>query len=44
MLEQAREVVRDFNRIYDTDALVEPELMLPPKGQGRLVGIDGRGK
>lgn len=44
MLEQAREVVRDFNRIYDTDTLVEPELMLPPKGQGRLVGIDGRGK
>ena len=44
MLEQAREVVRDFNRIYDTDALVEPELMLPPKGRGRLVGTDGRGK
>ena len=44
MLEQAREVVRDFNRIYDTDTLVEPELMLPPKGRGRLVGIDGRGK
>lgn len=44
MLEQAREIVRDFNRIYDTDALVEPELMLPPKGRGRLVGIDGKGK
>src|SRR5690625_3996931 len=44
MLEQAREIVRDFNRIYDTETLVEPELMLPPKGQGRLVGIDGRGK
>lgn len=44
MLEQAREVVRDFNRIYKTDALVEPKLMLPPEGQGRLVGIDGRGK
>lgn len=44
MLEQAREVVRDFNRIYKTDTLVEPELMLPPKGQGRLVGIDGKGK
>lgn len=44
MLEQAREVVRDFNRIYNTEALVEPELMLPPKGQGRLVGIDGKGK
>lgn len=44
MVEQAREIVRDFNRIYDTDALVKPQLMLPPKGQGRLVGIDGRGK
>lgn len=44
MIEQAREVVRDFNRIYDTDALVEPEVMLPAKGRGRLVGIDGKGK
>lgn len=44
MIEQAREVVRDFNRIYDTDALVEPEVMLPEKGRGRLVGIDGKGK
>ncbi len=44
MLEQAREVVRDFNRIYKTETLIEPELMLPPKGQGRLVGIDGKGK
>ena len=44
MIEQAREIVRDFNRIYDTDALVKPEVMLPPKGQGRLVGIDGKGK
>jgi len=44
MLEQAREVVRDFNRIYETDTLVEPELTLPEKGRGRLVGIDGKGK
>lgn len=44
MLEQAREIVRDFNRIYNTETLVEPELMLPPKGRGRLVGIDGKGK
>lgn len=44
MLEQAREVVRDFHRIYKTETLIEPELMLPPKGQGRLVGIDGKGK
>lgn len=44
MLEQAREIVRDFNRIYGEETLVEPEIILPPKGQGRLVGIDGRGK
>lgn len=44
MIEQAREVARDFNRIYDRDVLVEPEIILPPKGQGRLVGIDGKGK
>ena len=44
MIEQAREVARDFNRIYDCDVLVEPEIILPPKGQGRLVGIDGKGK
>lgn len=44
MLEQAREVVRDFHRIYKTETLIEPELMLPPEGQGRLVGIDGKGK
>lgn len=44
MLEQARELTRDFNRIYQTETLVEPELMLPDKGQGRLIGIDGKGK
>ena len=44
MIEQAREVARDFNRIYDRDVLVEPEIILPTKGQGRLVGIDGKGK
>lgn len=44
MLEQAREIVRDFNSIYKKDVLVEPEIVLPPKGQGRLVGIDGAGK
>lgn len=44
MLEQTREIVRDFNRVYDQEVLVEPEIMLPPKGQGRLVGIDGKGK
>ena len=44
MLEQTREVARDFNRIYGEDVLVAPSIMLPPKGQGRLVGIDGKGK
>ncbi|MDN6731661.1 MAG: tryptophan--tRNA ligase [Atopostipes suicloacalis] len=44
MVEQARELARDFNRIYETDTLVEPELLLAPKGHGRLVGIDGKGK
>lgn len=44
MLEQTREIARDFNRIYGTEALVEPEIILPPKGHGRLVGIDGKGK
>lgn len=44
MLEQTREVARDFNRTYGKDVLVEPDINLPPKGQGRLVGIDGKGK
>jgi len=44
MLEQTREIARDFNRIYGQDVLVEPDIILPPKGQGRLVGIDGKGK
>lgn len=44
MLEQAREIVRDFNRIYKKEVLVEPEIVLPPKNMGRLIGIDGSGK
>lgn len=44
MIEQTREIVRDFNRIYQTETLVSPEIILPGKGQGRLVGIDGKGK
>ncbi|MFO8069423.1 MAG: tryptophan--tRNA ligase [Alkalibacterium sp.] len=44
MVEQTREIARDFNRTYRHDVLVEPEIILPPKGQGRLVGIDGKGK
>lgn len=44
MVEQTREIARDFNRTYGQDVLVEPDIILPPKGQGRLVGIDGKGK
>ncbi len=44
MIEQTREIVHDFNRIYEKDVLVSPEGILPEKGQGRLVGIDGKGK
>ncbi len=44
MLEQAREIVRSFNRIYD-DVLVEPEAVLPDsKNALRLPGIDGNAK
>lgn len=44
MLEQTREIVRTFNRVYQTDVLVEPKGVFPPKGQGRLPGIDGNAK
>ncbi|AKP67102.1 tryptophan--tRNA ligase [Companilactobacillus ginsenosidimutans] len=44
MIEQTREVVRTFNRTYDADVLVEPKGVFPPKGQGRLPGIDGNAK
>lgn len=44
MLEQTREIVRTFNRIYNTDILVEPKGYFPPKGQGRLPGLDGNAK
>lgn len=44
MLEQTREIVRDFNRTYNQEVLVLPEIVLPPKNQGRLIGIDGNGK
>lgn len=44
MLEQTREIVRDFNRIYNKEVLTLPEIVLPPKNQGRLIGIDGNGK
>lgn len=44
MIEQTREVVRTFNRVYNRDVLVEPKGVFPPKGQGRLPGIDGNAK
>ncbi|MCA9765218.1 MAG: tryptophan--tRNA ligase [Carnobacterium sp.] len=44
MIEQTREIVKDFNRIYNTNTLVMPEGILPEKGQERLIGIDGKGK
>ena len=44
MLEQTREIVRTFNRVYNCDVLVEPKGYLPPKGQGRLPGLDGNAK
>ena len=44
MLEQTREIVRTFNRVYDCDVLVEPKGYFPPKGQGRLPGLDGNAK
>lgn len=43
MLEQAREIVRAFNSIYG-EVLVEPEGVFPPKGQGRIPGLDGNAK
>lgn len=44
MLEQTREIVRTFNRVYKTDVLVGPKGYFPPKGQGRLPGLDGNAK
>ncbi|GMA70117.1 tryptophan--tRNA ligase [Leuconostoc litchii] len=44
MLEQTRELVRSFNNAYKTDVLVEPVGVFPPKGQGRLPGLDGNAK
>lgn len=44
MLEQTREIVRTFNRIYQQDILVEPQGVFPPKGEGRIPGLDGNAK
>lgn len=44
MIEQTREIVRTFNNIYKEEVLVEPRVILPRKGLGRLPGIDGKSK
>lgn len=44
MLEQAREIVRSFNRAYG-DVLVEPSALLPEtEAAKRLPGVDGKAK
>ena len=42
MLEQAREVVRNFNRLYKKEVLVEPKALIPKIS--RLPGTDGQTK
>jgi len=42
MIEQTNEIVRKFNRIYNTDCLKECKAYLSPSS--RLVGIDGKAK
>ena len=45
MLEQTREIVRSFNRIYNTDILTECKAVLPKiKSCYRLPGTDGSSK
>ena len=43
MLEQTREIVATFNRLYG-ETLTMPEALIPEQARGRLVGIDGAGK
>ncbi len=42
VLEQTIEIVRKFNRTYQTNVLVEPKALVP--SIGRLVGTDGKAK
>jgi tryptophanyl-tRNA synthetase len=42
MIEQCVEIVRKFNRMYKTDVLVEPKVVLA--AVARLPGIDGKAK
>ena len=45
MIEQTREIVNAFNRIYKTDTLVLPEAILPDNEKcSRLPGTDGNAK
>ncbi len=45
MLEQTREIVRSFNRVYGKDVLVLPEALIPSdKASLRLPGLDGNAK
>jgi tryptophanyl-tRNA synthetase len=42
IIEQTREVVQKFNRLYRTDVLVEPQIVSNPIA--RLPGVDGKAK
>lgn len=42
IIEQAHEIVRAFNRTYNTNVLVEPQALL--SSHSRLAGIDGKAK
>ncbi|MCL4360731.1 tryptophan--tRNA ligase [Candidatus Dependentiae bacterium] len=42
MIEQTNEIVRSFNRIYNTNVLVEAQALVPK--MARLPGIDGKAK
>jgi tryptophanyl-tRNA synthetase len=42
MLEQTAEIVRKFNRTYNTSVLIEPKALVPKVG--RLPGTDGQSK
>ncbi|MBQ8472455.1 MAG: tryptophan--tRNA ligase [Bacilli bacterium] len=45
MIEQTREIVSTFNRIYKTNILIEPEAILPDKEVCyRFIGTDGNTK
>jgi tryptophanyl-tRNA synthetase len=44
MIEQTNEIVRKFNRIYNTSFLRETEALLSNENSRRLVGIDGKAK